>query len=87
MTGSEDGSVSVYSIQTQKLVQSINIPGISGSVLGLDSHPTKTLLAVGGIRDTKSDMGQVYADGKSHKLENENLLYMLERREMQNLYL
>ena len=31
MTGSEDGSVSVYSIQTQKLVQSINIPGISGS--------------------------------------------------------
>ena len=69
MTGSEDGSVSVYSIQTQKLVQSINIPGISGSVLGLDSHPTKTLLAVGGIRNTKSNMGQMCVDGKTNKSE------------------
>ena len=87
MTGSEDGSVSVYSIQTQKLVQSINIPGISGSVLGLDSHPTKTLLAVGGIRNTKSNMGQMCVDGKTNKSEKENLPYMLERMEMQNLYL
>ena len=47
MTGSEGGSVSVYNIQTQKLVQSINIPGISGSVLGLDSHPTKNLAGSG----------------------------------------
>ena len=87
MTGSEDGSVSVYSIQTQKLIQSIKIPGISGPVLGLDSHPTKTLLAVGGIRNPKNTAGQMYVDTESDNIENENLLYMLERRKLQELYL
>ncbi len=58
MTGSEEGSISIYNIQSQECVQSLSID-TSGPIIGLDSHPTKPLMVAGGVSRFGGDQSNV----------------------------